>query len=332
MDIKKLLDVAGPVGHEERVATLMKQAFEEKGLSVERDKFGNVIAGRGKVAFGAHMDEIGLMISYITEKGFLKFIRLGGIDPRVLVSQRVLLMGEKEDIQGVVGSKPPHLMEREEMEKAHKIKDLFIDIGASSKEEVEKMGIKPGTPAVFDAPAFKNGSMWFGKAVDNRAGCYLLTLLAGEVDALLVGTTQEEVSWSGKGATIFARKYQPEYFVAVDVAIAGDQPGIKEEEAPIKIGGGPVIVPVEAGGVGNYTPPALYKKVLKIAEDENIPYQIEVLEHGATDAASVHNVGYGIPSISISIPSRYIHSSVSAFSEKDIDATVKLLKALAREL
>ena len=277
-----------------------------------------------------------MLVKYINDKGFLRFVKMGGIDNRVLVNQRVVIESTNGKIYGVIGSKPPHMQRSEDMKMAIDNKNMFIDIGAKNRKEVEKMGVKIGDPISFDLPAkLLNKTLITGKALDNRVGCYILLELAKRVknrNILLVGTTQEEVSTFGKGAMVAAQNLSPETFIAVDTAIAGDHPEMSEDEMLVSLGKGPVLNIVEAGGRGNMADARLKNTCMAVAKKGKMPYQLEVVEGGATDAASVYGERGGIPSIAICVPTRYIHSNVAVCSLDDIDKTISFLVKIIDEL
>ncbi len=339
--LSKLSNAFGVPSEEGEIARIMTDEFKKIGYRVEMDRMGNVIArspkcGKNPLMIGAHMDEIGLMVKFINDGGFIRFVKLGGIDNRVLLNQRVVIRTDRGNIYGVIGNKPPHMMKQEEMKEAIDNKHLFIDIGAKNKKDAVKMGVKIGQPVSFDLDLkVLNGRMVTGKALDDRVGCYAIIEAARKLkgkDVVFVGTSQEEVSTFGKGAMIAAYNLQPRAFIAVDTSIAGDHPEMSEDESLVHINKGPTLVLVEAGGRGNVADARLRKEVLKIAEKAKIKCQIEVIEGGATDAASVYNVRGGIPSIAVCVPSRYIHSNVSVCGLDDIDITVKLVEKLGNEL
>ena len=335
--MEKLADAFGVPGYEDEIANIMEKEFKKAGLKVERDKLGNVIAykkiKKNPIVLAAHMDEIGMSVRYIDDKGFIRFVKLGGIDPRILINTHVIIRTEKGDINGVISMKPPHVMKDEEYKSFIETDKLFIDAGFKSKKEAEKAGIRIGDPIGF-APSFKKlqNGRFAGKGLDDRIGCYLLLQLAKNLpeNVVLVGTAQEEVSTFGKGATIAAYKLEPSLFIAVDTGVAGDHPEVNFEAAPIALGKGPAITLIEAGGRGNYAPARVVRKVLNIAKKAKIPVQLEVISGGATDAASVYNVKTGVDAIAISVPTRYIHSIVSVADQKDIELAEKLLKAIIK--
>jgi len=224
----------------------------------------------------------------------------------------------------------------EEMKAAIDNKSLFIDIGAKSRKEAEKMGVMIGDPICFDIAAkVLNGKLVTGKALDNRVGCYILLELAKRLkgkNVVLVGTAQEEISTFGKGAMIAAYNLEPSTFIAVDTSVAGDHPEMGEDDAIVRLNKGPAISLVEAGGRGNFADAKLSKKCVEVAKKARIPYQLEVIEGGATDAASVYGEKGGIPSIAICVPTRYIHSNVAVCAMDDIAKTTEYLAKLAEAL
>lgn len=337
----KLTESFGVPGHEQEIAKIMSAEFKKSGYKVETDRFGNVIAkapGAKKkpLMLGAHMDEIGMLVKFINDKGFLRFVKIGGIDNRVLVNQRVVVQTEKGQIYGVIGNKPPHMQKAEDMKNAIDNKSLFIDIGAKDRKDAEKMGVKIGDPIAFDlSTKTLNGKLVTGKALDNRVGCYVLLEIAKRVksrNVVLVGTAQEEVSTFGKGAMVAAYNLEPSVFIAVDTSIAGDHPEMSEDEALVHIGKGPALCLVEAGGRGNVADTQLRKQCIAAAKKSKLPYQLEVIEGGATDAASVYGERGGIPSIAVCVPTRYIHSNVAVCSLEDIEKTSNYLVKLIEEL
>lgn len=339
--LAKLTESFGVPGHESEIAQIMASEFRKSGYKVDIDRFGNVIArapGAKKkpLMLGAHMDEIGMLVKFINDKGFLRFVKVGGIDNRVLVNQRVVIQTEKGRIYGVIGNKPPHMQKAEDMKNAIDNKSLFIDIGAKGRKDADKMGVKIGDPISFDlSTKILNGKLVTGKALDNRVGCYVLLEIARRVkgrNVILVGTAQEEVSTFGKGAMVAAYNLEPSQFIAVDTSIAGDHPEMSEDEALIHINRGPAICLVEAGGRGNVADTILKSSCISVAKKSKIPYQLEVIEGGATDAASVYGERGGIPSIAICVPTRYIHSNVAVCSLDDIEKTAAYLVKVIEEL
>jgi len=339
--LSKLTESFGVPGHEGEIAGIMMEEFRKAGYKAEIDRFGNVIARPRKamkkpLMLGAHMDEIGMLVKFINDQGVIRLVKVGGIDNRVLVNQRVVIQTEGGRIYGVIGNKPPHMQKAEEMKAAIDNKSLFIDIGAKDRKDAEKMGVRIGDPISFDIETkVLNKRLITGKALDNRVGCYVLLDIARRVrgrNVVLVGTTQEEVSTFGKGAMVAAYNLEPSAFIAVDTSIAGDHPEMSEDDALIRLNKGPAISLVEAGGRGNFADSALSKKCIEAAKKAKMPYQLEVIEGGATDAASVYGERGGIPSIAICVPTRYIHSNVAVCSMDDIEKTANYLAKLVEAL
>lgn len=329
--LKELCEAHGVPGKEEEVRSIVERELF-KFCDVEVDTMGNLIARRGsgekKVMLAAHMDEIGLMVKHIDDKGFLRFTTLGGFYDPTLLNQRVFVHTNKGRIRGVIGSKPPHLMEEKEREKPIKYKDMFIDVGAKSREDAQKIGVRVGDFITLERSFTQLGEGFItGKAFDNRLGCYALVEVARKVEGdftlYAVGTAQEEVGL--KGARTSAYKINPDMAIVIDVTTTGDHPGVKEEESSIKLGAGPVITIVDARGRGVITHPKVKDILIGAAEKHKIPYQVEVGEGGTTDATAIQLTREGVPSGVVSIPARYIHTPVSVASIEDVENCIKLL-------
>jgi len=329
--LEKLSNACGVAGREEEVRVLMKELLKPNVDEVRVDKLGNVVAvRRGKkdrpsIMIAAHMDEVGLMVKNITKDGFVQFAKIGGIDDRILVAQKVILHTERRPVTGIIGTKPPHILKEEEKKKIIEADELFIDIGANSKNEVEKMGIRVGDPVSFDIKFTRlKNDIVVGKAFDDRIGCAILVEIlkrVGEVDCTVygVGTIQEEVGL--RGATTAAFGLYPDIGIAVDVTVAGGVPGVKDIEAPIKMGKGPSLTVADRGLI---THPKVLRLLVDAAEKLGIPYQLETGLGGTTDAAKISLTREGVPSGVISIPTRYIHSPVSMLSLDDAENSIKL--------
>jgi putative aminopeptidase FrvX len=337
--MRELSEADGISSKESGIAKIMEREFKKSGLKTEIDNFGNVVAykslGKNPLVLAAHMDEIGLMVKHIDEKGFLRFIKMGGIDDRTLVNQQVTVMTEKGALHGVIGSKPPHIMRDEERKNVIEHHSMFIDIGAPSAKEARKMGVEIGDTIGFPAGFRRMGkSMMCGKALDNRLGCYILLKLAQGLkdNVVLLGTSMEEISVFGKGAMTASYRMEPRAFIAVDTTVAGDHPELKPDDAPVFLGKGPAIALIESSGRGNVADKRLVQRILDIARKLKISYQLEVVDGGATDAASVHNIRGGIPSIAICVPTRYIHSTVGVAHEDDVESTTAYLQGIIKEL
>lgn len=337
--LEKLSNACGVAGREEEVRSLMKNMLKPYVDEVKEDKLGNVIGikkGRkdaAKVMLAAHMDEIGLFVKTISKEGFLQFTKIGGIDDRILLAQKVIVHTEKGPLHGIIGSKPPHIQKEEERKKILTYDELFIDVGAESQEEAKKMGVKIGDPVSFDIKFAKiSDDIVIGKAFDDRVGCAVMVetmkqLKETECTVYAVGTVQEEVGL--RGATTAAFGIYPDVGIALDVTIAGDIPGVKEVEAPVKLRKGPSITVADYGLI---THPKVLRLLVDIAEENKIPYQLETGLQGSTDAARISLTREGVPSGVISVPTRYIHSPASLLSLKDAENAVKLTAAAIRKI
>ena len=338
--LKKLSNTPGVSGFEGNVRDLMTQELDEYVDKINVDNMGNLIAikngnpGNKKVMLAAHMDEFGFMVRFIDKKGFIKFSKIGGINDQMLLNQTVYIQTVKGNITGVIGSKPPHKMKAEERKKILEFENMFIDIGASSKKEaLEKVNI--GDPIIIQQE-FKelDNKLVMGKALDNRVGCAILIEVMKQVESEAtiygVGTVQEEVGL--KGAKTSAFRINPDMALALDVTISGDHPGIKEEDAPAQAGKGPAIILTDASGRGLITHPQVKELLISTADEEGIPYQLEVSDGGTTDASSIHLTREGIPTGVISPASRYIHTPVSVVSLDDVENAVKLILAVLKRI
>lgn len=331
--LKELSLAPGISGFEEEIAKILKRELKDCSDSLEQDSMGNVIAtkkgkkGSPSIMLASHMDEIGLMVRFIDKKGFIKFSTIGGINDQMLMNQAVTIHTENGEINGVIGSKPPHITKPAERNKVVKAEDMFIDIGASSDKEACEM-VTIGDPITFKSyfEEYPN-DLVMGKALDNRVGCYVMieVLKRVKTNATVygVGTVQEEVGL--KGAKTSAYKLDPDMAIALDVTLSGDHPGIKPDEAPVKAGKGPAIVLVDASGRGIITPKVIRELLVKAGDDNEIDYQLEVSDGGTTDGTAIHLTKEGIPTGVLSVPTRYIHTPVSVCSFKDIESTINLI-------
>ena len=335
--LEKLSNAHGISGFEGSVAKVIREEVAPFVDEIRTDRMGNLVAVKKgddfSIMLAAHMDEIGLMVQYVDEHGFIRFVAVGGWFNPVLVSQRVLLHGEKGVVRGVLGMKPPHVMSEEDRKKPVSLADMFIDVGAASPEDVEALGITVGTPVTIDREfAPLSGSVVTGKAFDNRAGCAMLIGALREMETkhtiYAVFTVQEEVGL--KGAKTSAFSLEPDVAIATDVTIPGDSPGIERRKAPVFMGKGPVVVAVSASGRGHIADPRVVAWLSKTAKKFAIPMQIEVGDGGNTDASAINFERGGIPSVPVSVPARYIHSPVEVVDLRDVAAGISLLaKAVA---
>ena len=339
--LKKIIEATGISGYEGEIARIMAGELKKSCDEVMTDNFGNVIARKGKgkkkIMIAAHMDEIGLMVKHITKEGYLSFIKVGGIDDRILPAQRVIVKSKKGDSFGVIGSKPPHLQKEEEKTKAPKYEDMFIDIGARSKEEAERR-VEVGDVIIFEPNAgVLSGKLCYGKAIDDRIGCYALIKIMEKIKAnaqiYAVATGQEEVGL--KGARTSAFRIDPDFAIAVDTTIAGDTPHMTERESSLKLGSGVAITIIEASGRGVIVNEKMKSLLIDTARKHKIKYQIDVIEGGMTDGAMIYMNRAGVPTGVLSIPTRYIHSPTGVFNIDDLNSavelTIKAVEHLAKE-
>lgn len=341
--LKELTDVNGIPGNERAPREVMKKHIEPFADELEYDNLGSLIAKKvgdengPKIMVAGHLDEVGFMITRIDDKGFLSFQTVGGWWGQVMLAQRVTITTRNgEEIVGVIGSKPPHILSAEVRNKPVDVKTMFIDIGATSKEEAMEWGVRPGdmvTP-YFEFNVMRNEKHLLAKAWDNRIGCAIaidvLRALKDEQHPNIVygvGNVQEEVGLRGAKTSTF--KIKPDIGFAVDVGVAGDTPGITAKESTSKMGGGPQIVIFDASMVAHN---GLRNFVVDVAEDNNIPYQFEAISGGGTDAGSIHITANGVPALAIGVATRYIHSHAGILHRDDYDNTVKLIVAVIKKL
>lgn len=340
---KDLTDANGIAGNERAPREVMKKYIGPYADLVETDNLGSVIAKKvgdengPKIMVAGHLDEVGFMVTQIDDKGFIKFQTVGGWWSQVMLAQRVTITTRKgEEIIGVIGSKPPHILPADVRNKVVDIKDMFIDVGAASKDEVLEWGVRPGdmvTP-YFEFNVMKNEKYLLAKAWDNRIGCAIaidvMKALQNETHPNIlysVGNVQEEVGL--RGAKTATHKIQPDIGFAVDVGVAGDTPGVTAKESTSKMGAGPQIVVYDASMVSHR---GLREFVLDVADEHNIPYQFEAMAGGGTDAGSIHVTANGIPALSIGIATRYIHSHAGILHRDDYDNAVKLMVEVIKKL
>ncbi|WP_292485467.1 M42 family metallopeptidase [Methanohalobium sp.] len=335
--IEKLSNAHGISGSENNIRNIMEEEIRPYVDDIRTDKNGNLIAtkkGSGPtIMLAAHMDEIGLMVKYIDDNGFIRFVKVGGWFDQTLYNQRVVINTENGPIKGVIGAKPPHVMSDEDKKKPIKAEDMFIDIGAKDKEDAENLGVQVGSTISLDRDfePLANGFMT-GKAFDNRAGVAVAIEIMKQLSKMdvdikptiyAVGTVQEEVGL--KGARTSAFGLNPDAAIALDTTIPGDHPGIEKKDSALEIGEGCVITVMDAGGRGLIADKNIVKWLKETGDENDIPYQMDVSDGGTTDATAIHITREGIPSSTISIATRYIHSPVELLSIDDMKSAVDLV-------
>lgn len=335
--LKEICEVAGAPGFEQRVRELVIKEITPLVDEVSIDNMGNVTAfkkgkERKKVMIGAHMDEIGFIVTHVDDKGFVRFHTLGGFDPKTLTAQRVIIHGKK-DLVGVMGSKPIHVMSPEERTKMPKTTDFFIDLGMK-KEEVEKY-ISVGDPITRQRELIEMGTCVNCKSIDNRVAVFILieTLKALKdkqvpYDVYGVFTVQEEVGV--RGATVATQAIQPDFGFGLDTTIAYDVPGAAAEEMVTKLGEGTAIKIMDSSTICDYR---MVKYMRKVADKHKIKWQSEILPAGGTDTMGIQRMTAG-GSIAgaISIPTRHIHQVIEMADKEDIRGSIDLLTHCLQEL
>jgi putative aminopeptidase FrvX len=341
--LERLLDAPGPSGFELPAARIWRAEAETVAERVDADVTGNSIAtlnpgGSPRVMLAGHIDEIGLIVTHVDEDGYLYVDGIGGWDPQVLVGQRVRVLGAGGEVLGVIGKKPIHLMKGDEKEKASKLTDLWVDVGARNRADTGERGVRVGDPAVIDARMVRLANDRIAsRAIDNRIGAYVvleaLRALAGRGDPLeaevnAVATTQEEIGYQGGGARTSAYRLDPAVALVVDVTFATDAPGIeKKQTGEHKLGSGPVL------GRGSVVHPLVFERLVEVAERESIPYTIQAnARFSSTDADAIHLSRAGVATGIVSVPNRYMHSPNEIVALSDLDATARLLAAFVADL
>ena len=321
--LNKLTQAYGVSGRENEICALIEREAKKYCDEVYTDTMGNLIAhkkgGGKKLMFAAHMDEIGIIATFIDEKGFIRFRNIGGLYVRFLVNRRVRF---ENGTVGVIGS------EEAEFNKKPSLDKLFIDIGAKNREEAEK-SVSVGDTAVFMGDMYANDSIVVSKALDNRAGCYMLikamqNIKKSENDLYFVFTTQEEVGLRGAKAATFA--INPDYAIAVDVTDTGDTPS--SPVMAVNMGSGAAVKIMDHSVICDAD---VRIKIIETAKKHNLPYQLEIMTDGGTDAGAIHLTRSGIKTGGISLPTRYIHSPSETASVKDLHACCDLVAAVAEE-
>jgi endoglucanase len=337
--LQELSEAFGPSGHEDDVRDIVMGIVEPLADDVRVDKLGNVIATkRGRreevLLLDAHMDEVGFLVSYIDESGFLRLSPLGGWDARVLPAHAITITGrERRRIRGVIGTLPPHVTQESERSKAFKLEELFVDVGARSRAEAEDMGVEIGSPAVPGYPFERLGEdLVMGKAFDDRAGCAvaigaLRALRDVETDLTVVWafTTSEELGL--RGARVAANQVKAEVAIALEGTTAVDVPGVSGARKLASMGLGPAVTIADRSIIASRRVLTLLEEV---AAKEGIPYQRKLPGGGSTDAGAIQTTGEGALVGVVSVPCRYIHAPLSLLRPSDLEAAVRLVEAFGR--
>ena len=336
--LKEICEIAGAPGYEQRIRKFVIDQVTPLVDDVKVNNMGNVYAiKKGKsaekrVMIGAHMDEIGFIVTHVDDKGFVRFHTLGGFDPKTLTAQRVIIHGKK-DIMGVMGSKPIHVMTADEKTKNPKLTDYFIDLGMP-KKDVEKI-VEIGNPITRYSELMEMGECVNCKSIDNRVSVYILIETLRELknkevpfDTYGVFTVQEEVGV--RGANVSSMDIQPDFGIGLDTTIAYDLPGAAEHENITKLGEGAGIKIMDASAICDYR---MVRFMKQTADKNKIKWQPEILPAGGTDTAGIQRMNDGgAISGAISVPTRHLHQVIEMAHKKDITESISLLKNCLLEL
>jgi len=334
--LSELCRTPGGPGREERVRAVVMRELGPLTDRIEVDRLGNVIAARDprgaargsgkprRLMLSAHMDEICLMVTHIEDNGFLRFTTLGGFDVKTLSSQRVWVHGKK-DVLGIIGSKPVHLLSDEERTKLPKIESLFIDLGLP-RSRVEKI-VSVGDLVTRERDLVEIGESISTKSLDDRVGCFVMIeavrkVKSHGVEVVAVATTQEEVGI--RGAQVAARRLEPDLGIALDVTLANDFPGTSGQDTITSLGSGAAIKIMDSSVMCDFR---IVDALRDVATRKKIPHQLEVLPKGGTDTAAIQRAARGAPAGCISIPCRYVHSTIEMCHRKDVQSAIDLLAA-----
>jgi putative aminopeptidase FrvX len=347
-DLLTRLDQAvGVSGDEAAVARVIAEELEGHCETHESDALGNHFFtrpggdGAPTVMLCAHMDELGFIVQHVDDEGFVRLAPVGYHDPRMVVDQDLRIHGAKGPVDGVTGTKPAHVLPAEEAAKAIPIEDLHVDLGTTSREETDGLGVRVGDLVTFARPAgvLNGGRVFTGKAVDDRAGCAVMVeamrRLPADVGATVVGVAavQEELGIRGAGPA--AARVKPDIALAIDVTLCGDTPGMDFARLPIRLGKGPAIKYFDwapAMSFGSAVPRRLTDRLERAAAAAGIEFQREVLMGGGTDAWGIAGSGTGVLTGCVSVPSRYIHSAVGVVHLDDVDRAADLIVAFIRDV
>lgn len=335
--LKELSQAPSPSGFEQPVQRIIRRELTDVATEVKTDVMGNVIARldgcgdcRPRVMLAGHCDEIGFMVKYIDDKGFIYFAPIGGVDPHLVPGQRVNIHADSGPIMGVVGKKPIHLIEPKDREIVIPFKDQYIDIGCASREEVLSL-LNIGDPITF-VPSLERlqGDLVTSRAFDDKMGAFIVTRVLQEVsrrgnapvDLYSVTTVQEEVGLRGASASVYG--VNPDVGIAVDVGFASDFPGVNlKEVGDLGVGKGPIIAR------GANINPVLFNLLCDTAIELDIPYQVVGIPRATgTDANVMQLCRGGVAAALVSVPLRYMHSPVEVLSLADLEYTISLLSAV----
>lgn len=337
--LRKLTQTHAPPGSEEGIKDIIKEEIKGFVDEIMEDRMGNLYAIRRRnpnkptIALAAHMDEVGIMVTHIHNDGFLRFTKLGGVDPRALYAQKIILLGKNGPVRGYIGAMAPHLIKKKEDIRVLEIDELAIDVGATSKEEVHELGIEIGTKGVFDSfyqELTKNRIA--SKALDDRIGIAAIIKIIKEtekMDGNLIGifTVQEEVGL--RGARSAGWIIEPDYLVVLECTAAGDTPGVADHMQSTRLGQGVAITLADASLIAH---PKLVDRFISLSKEKGIPIQFKTRIVGGTDGGAMHTMRGGIPTAVLSVPGRYIHSPLAIADKRDMNAQIELTLAFIEDV
>jgi len=336
--LQNLLNAPSPSGFEQPAAKIFRQRLRDYAHHIIRDVHGNTIAvlnpdAKFKFMLAGHIDEIGLMVTHIDDKGFLYVAQIGGMDPSLLVGQRVRIINKKTDVLGVIGRKPIHLMEPDERNKNIKMDNIWVDIGAKNKKDAQK-SVAIGDPVVIDVNYRRlNSDIFVARGCDDKVGAFVVAevlraLARRKLNISVVGvaTVQEEVGL--RGAITSSYSVKPHAGIAIDVGWATDHPDSDPKKTgEIILGKGPVL------HRGPNINPVLERDLFQAAKSLKVPYQVTAQPRGTgTDANAMQLNRGGVATALLSIPNRYMHTPVEVISLKDLDNSIRLLTGYLAQL
>jgi putative aminopeptidase FrvX len=336
--LKRLLDAPGPSGFETLAGRSWRTEAEKFADRVSTDVAGNCLAeinpkGSPTILLDGHIDEIGVIVQYIDDDGFVFISPIGGWDPQVLVGQRIRFIAATGDVIGLIGRKPIHLLKQDDKNQAAKFTDLWVDVGGRNRAEVEAR-LSVGDPGVIDSKAHDfPGNRIVSRSIDDRIGAFaVLEALRryaerpGSARVVAAATTQEEIAWTGGGALVAANAVRPRMAIVVDVTHASDMPNMeKKEMGDVRLGGGPVL------GRGALISPVVFELLRAAARQKDIPFTVHAVGRDtATNADAIHIAQEGVATALVSIPNRYMHSPNEMVSLDDVEHTAELIAEICR--
>lgn len=338
--LQMLSEAFGPPGFEDEVRGLIRKEVASLADRVEEDAVGNLTAWRQSksdkiVMLDAHTDEVGVIVSHVDEKGFVRFAPLGGWDGRLFPGARVTFRGKNGSIPAAVGFPPPHITKPEDRTKSIAPEDLIIDLGVSSRDQAAELGVTPGTPGVLDGQfqALPDGRV-LGKAFDDRCGCAAAIHILGELKGkelpftLAVNfATSEELGL--RGARVAAYRVEPQVALVLEATTAGDFPGVPDHLCPCRLGSGVALTVADRTMV---TSPIMLRFLQEVADENEVPHQLKQPLSGGTDGGEIHLSRSGVLTGVLATPCRYIHSPSSILDLKDLEALIRLALAALEKI